>query len=218
MTSPDLPFENRHEAGRALAQRLAGYGSDALVFALPRGGVPVAVEVAKVLNATLDVFVVRKLGAPGQPELALGAVASGGVQVLNDALVSHLGVSEAELEQVATRERKELQRREQLYRGERAAPNIKGRTVIVIDDGLATGATMRAAVTALRQADPTKLVAAVPVAAPDTCEALGEEVDEVVSVATPTPFYGVGRWYSNFRQVTDDEVRALLEPSPSKLT
>ena len=213
-----LPFENRRKAGQALAQRLAEYGSETLVFALPRGGVPVAVEVAQALDAELDVFVVRKLGAPGQPELALGAVASSGVQVLNDALISRIGVSEAELEKVAEGERQELQRREQLYRGERAAPNIKGRTVVLVDDGLATGASMRAAVAAVRQAEPAKLVVAVPVAAPDTCEALSEEVDKVVCVATPTPFYGVGRWYTDFRQVTDDEVRALLEPSPGKLT
>jgi len=200
-----------------LAQQLAGYGS-ALVLALPRGGVPVAVEVANALNAELDVFVVRKLGAPRQPELALGAVASSEVQVLNDALVSRIGVSEAELERIAARERKELERREQLYRGDRAAPNIKGRTVILVDDGLATGASMRAAVAALKQSEPKKLICAVPIAAPDTREALEQEVDEVVCVATPTPFYGVGRWYSDFRQVTDDEVRALLEPSPSKLT
>ena len=213
-----LPFENRRKAGQALAQRLAEYGSETLVFALPRGGVPVAVEVAQALDAELDVFVVRKLGAPGQPELALGAVASSGVQVLNDALISRIGVSEAELEKVAEGERQELQRREQLYRGERAAPNIKGRTVVLVDDGLATGASMRAAVAAVRQAEPAKLVVAVPVAAPDTCEALSEEVDKVVCVATPTPFYGVGRWYTDFRQVTDDEVRSLLEPSPGKLT
>lgn len=218
MNSLELPFENRREAGRAVAQRLAGYGSETLVLALPRGGVPVAAEVAKALNANLDVFVIRKLGAPGQKELALGAVASGGVRVLNDALVSHMGVSESELEKVSARERRELQRREQLYRGERAAPVMEGRTVILVDDGLATGASMRAAVTAVQQAKPEKLVAAVPVAAPDTCEALSEEVDEVVCVATPTPFYGVGRWYTDFRQVTDDEVRALLEPLPNKLT
>ena len=174
-----------------------------------------AVEVAKALNAKLGVFVVRKLGAPGQPELALGAVASGGVQVLNDALVSRLGVSEAELEKVAARERREVQRREQLYRGERATPDVKGRTVILVDDGLATGASMRAAVTALQQAEPSKLIVAVPVAAPDTRAALKQEVDEVVCVATPTPFYGVGRWYTDFRQVTDEEVRALLEQVPN---
>ena len=174
-----------------MARQLAGYG-DALVLALPRGGVPVAVEVAKALNAELDVFIVRKLGAPGQPELALGAVASGGVQVLNDALVSGLNVSEAELERVAARERQELRRREQLYRGERAAPDLAGRTVILVDDGLATGASMRAAVTALRQAEPSKLVVAVPVAAPDTCASLRQEVDKVVCVATPDPFLRCG--------------------------
>ena len=215
MNSLELPFKNRSEAGHALAQRLGGYDSDALLLALPRGGVPVAVEVARALNAELDVFVVRKLGAPGQPELALGAVASGGVRVLNDALVSRLGVSEADLEKVAARERQEVQRREQLYRGERAALKLEGRTVILVDDGLATGASMRAAVTALHQKELAKLVVAVPVAAPDTCAALEKEVDEVVCVATPTPFYGVGRWYTNFRQVTDDEVRDLLRAYPS---
>lgn len=203
-------FKDRADAGRTLAAALTEYGPDALVLALPRGGVPVAFEVAGALGATLEVFVVRKLGAPGQPELALGAIASGGVQVLNDHIVRSLRISEREVAAVVKREERELGRRERLYRGERPYPNTEGRTVILVDDGLATGATMRVAVKALRAQNPERLVVAVPVGAPDTCERLRLEADVVVCAATPEPFYGVGQWYGAFPQTGDGEVQELL--------
>ena len=190
-------FRDRQAAGRALAASLVPYGADALdllVLALPRGGVPVASEVAQVLGAPLDVFLVRKLGAPGREELALGALASGGVRVMNDELVRSLRVTEPEISAVATREEEELLRRERLYRGARPLPHVAGRTVIVIDDGLATGATMRAAVAALRQKNPERIVVGVPVASAEACEMLRREADAVVCLATPEPFLGVGRW------------------------
>ena len=206
-------FKDRSAAGLELAKRLQaeGYDGSALVLALPRGGVPVAFEVAKTLRAPLDVFVVRKLGTPGQEELALGAIASGGAQVMNDDLVAQLGISEERIKAVLERERAELARRERLYRGSRPPPQPEGRTVILIDDGLATGASMRAAVAALKQQRPGRLVVAVPVAAPDTCAALALEVDAIICLKTPTPFYGVGRWYASFPQTSDAEVQALLE-------
>ncbi len=207
-----LPFQNRREAGRALAGKLAGYAhrDDVLVLALPRGGVPVGYEVARALRAPLEVFVVRKLGVPGQEELAMGAIASGGVRVLNEEIVRPLRISERMIDQVAARELKELERREALYREGRPAAAVKGRVAILIDDGLATGATMRAAAAALRQQRPARLVVAVPVAAAETCQEFRHEVDEVVCAATPEPFRAVGLWYEDFSQTSDEEVRELL--------
>jgi len=209
----DHVFRDRHEAGRLLAERLAAYTdrSDVVILALPRGGVPVAFEIAAVLHVPLDVMVVRKLGVPGHEELAMGAIASGGVQVVNQEVVRHLGLSQAVLESVAATEYQELTRRERAYRGSHGAAIVEGRTVILVDDGLATGSTMRAAVAALRRRGPTRIVIAVPTAAPETCEELKTEVDEIVCATTPTPFYGVGQWYDDFSQTTDDEVRDLLE-------
>lgn len=205
-------FRDRTHAGRVLAKELQEYAGrhDVLVLGLPRGGVPVAYEVARELAAPLDVFIVRKLGAPGQQELALGAVASGGVRVLNPEVVRILGITEAEIEDLTARELQEVERRERLYRGDRPPLTVSGRMVILVDDGLATGSTMRAAAVALRRAGPAKIVAAVPVAARATCEVLAAEVDQVVCAATPEPFYAVGQWYEQFTQVTDDEVRELL--------
>lgn len=206
------PFRDRHEAGRLLAASLAAYANrpDVLVLALPRGGVPVAYEVACALDAPLDVFVVRKLGVPGHEELAMGAVASGGVRVLNDQVVRALRIPDYVIDAVAAREQLELDRRERLYRGGRPPPDVRGKTVILVDDGLATGATMHAAITALRQLQPARIVVAVPTAAPDTCKALQAEVEEVICAITPEPFYAVGVWYEDFSQTTDDEVRDLL--------
>lgn len=208
-----MVFQNRKAAGQFLAKELAGYANrqDVLVLALPRGGVPVAFEVAKALNAPLDVFVVRKLGVPEQQELAMGAIASGGVRVLNENIVRSLGVSEAAINQVAAKEQQELERRERLYRGDRPVPTLHGRTVILVDDGLATGATMRAAVVALQQQKPAKIIVAVPVSASETCQEFQSKVDEVVCAATPSPFYSVGLWYEDFPQTTDEEVRDLLD-------
>lgn len=206
-------FRDRTEAGRVLATRLAPYADqpDVLVLALPRGGVPVAYEVARALNAPLDVFLVRKLGLPGQEELAIGAIATGGVRVLNEQVVEALGIPEEVIMEVAAREQQELERRERAYRDDRPAPEIRGRTVILVDDGLATGSTMRAAVAALRQQGPARLVVAVPVGAPETCELLAQEADEAVCARTPDPFYAVGVWYGDFSQTTDEEVHELLD-------
>jgi putative phosphoribosyl transferase len=206
-------FRDRTEAGQYLAKTLAAYAGrpDVLVLALPRGGVPVAYVVARRLNAPLDVFLVRKLGAPGRKELAMGAIASGGIRVLNGEVVEALGITEEQLADAVQRERQELERREQLYRDDRPAPDVRGRTVILVDDGLATGSSMRAAVAALRQRRPARIVVAVPVGAAETCADLRGEADEIVCAATPEPFYGVGRWYENFSQTTDEEVRDLLE-------
>jgi erythromycin esterase-like protein/predicted phosphoribosyltransferase len=205
-------FRDRREAGRLLAAKLTAYARrpGVLVLALPRGGVPVAAEVASALGAPLDVLVVRKLGIPGYEEVAMGAVATGGMRVLNEALVERLGIPDHVIDAVAAEEERELKRREILYRGGRPPPEIRGRTVILVDDGLATGATMLAAVKALRQRQPARIVAAVPVASSDTCEALKAEADEVVCAVTPQPFEAVGRWYEDFSQTTDDEVRSLL--------
>jgi predicted phosphoribosyltransferase len=207
-----MRFRDRTEAGRVLAEGLTGYVNrpDVVVLALPRGGVPVGSEVARALHAPLDVFVVRKLGVPGHEELALGAIASGGTRVLNDDVVHVLHISPETIEAVTRGEEQELQRRESAYRGHRPPLDVRGRTVILVDDGLATGATMRAAVAALRQRLPTKVVVAIPVAAPSTCEEFAREVDSLVCARTPEPFGAVGLWYEDFSQTTDDEVRALL--------
>jgi len=210
-------FRNRRDAGRFLAKRLARYAGqpDVLVLALPRGGVPVAYEVARALGAPLDLFLVRKLGLPGHEELAMGAIASGGVQVLNERVVSQ-GIPGHIIQQVARNERRELERRERAYRGNRPPPEIRGHTVILVDDGLATGATMRAAAEALRRLGPSRLVVAVPVAAPETCEEFRGEVDEIVCGRTPEPFQAVGLWYDDFSQTTDEEVQDLLERAQRK--
>jgi putative phosphoribosyl transferase len=206
-------FRDRTEAGQLLAEQLTAYAGrpDVLVLALPRGGVPVASEVARALGAPLDVFVVRKLGVPGHEELAMGAIASGGVCMLNDDVVQALRIPRQVIEAVAARELRELERRERAYRGDRPAPEVRGRTVILVDDGLATGSTMRAAVAALRRLGPSRIVVAVPTAAPATCEEFRHEADECVCDITPDPFYAVGLWYEDFSQTTDDEVRELLE-------
>ena len=208
-------YRDRADAGQELAKKLAGYRdcSDVIVLGLPRGGVPVAFEVAMALHAPLDVFVVRKLGTPGQPELAMGAIASGGVRVLNHDVVRALGIPEWQIEEVAQAEGEELRRREQQYRGTRAPLNVRDKTVILVDDGLATGSTMRAASAALKQEGARKIVVAVPVAAEASCAAVRGEVDELVCAATPEPFWAVGQWYRDFDQTTDAEVRSLLDLS-----
>lgn len=212
-------FRDRRDAGRILAQKLSAYAkrSDVIVLALPRGGVPVAYEVALALNAPLDIYIVRKLGLPGHEELAIGAIASGGVRVLNDDIVRSLSIPQAMIDAVARQELEELERRERLYRGERRAPEVQDRTVVLIDDGLATGASMRAAVAGIRAQNPARIVVAVPTAAPEVCEAFEFEVDEIVCAITPEPFYGVGRWYEDFSQTTDEEVRAFLEEATRQL-
>ncbi len=205
-------FRDRRDAGRFLARRLKRYTGqpDVLVLALPRGGVPVAYEVAKELGVPLDLFLVRKLGVPGHEEYAMGAIASGGVRVLNDRIVNQ-GIPAEVIDRVTRQELRELERRERAYRDNRPPPEIRGRTVILVDDGLATGSTMRAAAAALRRLGPKKIVVAVPVAAPATCDEFRTEVDEIICGETPTPFQAVGLWYDDFSQTTDDEVRDLLE-------
>lgn len=206
-------FRDRSEAGRQLATKLTKYARrpDVLVFGLPRGGVPVAFEVAQALHVPLDVFLVRKLGVPGHEELAMGAIATGGVRVMNDDVVRRLRISDQAIEAIVAEEQEELDRRQRLYRDDRPLPNVRGRTVILVDDGLATGSTMRAAIAALRQQDPARIVVAVPVGATDTCEEFATEADETVCARTPEPFYAVGLWYDDFSQTTDDEVHDLLE-------
>ena len=208
-------FRDRTEAGRLLAAKLGHYANrpDVIVLALPRGGVPVAYEVARALNAPLEVFIVRKLGVPGYEELAMGAVASGGLRVLNDEVVRALQIPDYVIDAVAAWEVQEIARREREYRGDRPPPDVKGRTVILVDDGLATGSTMLAAVKALRQQQPARIVVAVPTAAAETCDALKAEVDEIICAVTPEPFYAVGFWYENFTQTSDEEVRELLARS-----
>lgn len=207
-----MRFRDRAEAGQRLAEQLMVYAGreDVLVLALPRGGVPVAYAVARALGAPLDVFLVRKLGVPDHEELAMGAIATGGVRVLNAELVQQLTIPEELIEAVAAREGRELARRERLYRGDRPAPDPRGRTIVLVDDGLATGATMRAAAIAVRRQHPSGLVVAVPVAAPATCNEFRDQVDEVICTLTPEPFYAVGYWYEDFAQTSDDEVRDLL--------
>lgn len=208
-------FKDREEAGYVLAAKLRKYAnrSDVVILALPRGGVPVGYAVAQKLNAPLDVFAVRKLGVPGHEELAMGAIATGGVRVLNEDVVEQLNISGDAIDQVATREQLELERRERLYRGDRSPAVVRNQIVILIDDGLATGSTMRAAVRALRALGPSRIVVAVPVGPRSTCDELREEADEVVCPAMPEPFRGVGLWYRNFQQTTDREVRELLDHS-----
>jgi predicted phosphoribosyltransferase len=205
-------FQNRRQAGRLLAAQLRRFAKrrDVVVLALPRGGVPVAYEVAGALEAPLDVFTVRKLGVPGHEELAMGAIGSGGACALNYGVIDSLHISHDEVVQVAERERRELERREHLYRDSRPYPKVEGNIVILVDDGLATGASMLVAVDALRRQHPTEIVVAVPVAPPDTCTELREHADAVIAYQTPERFYGVGAWYQDFSQVTDAEVRALL--------
>lgn len=206
-------FRDRADAGRRLAELLTAYAgrSDVVVLALPRGGVPVGYEVARALDACFDVFLVRKLGVPGQEELAMGAVASGGVRVINRQVVDGLRISERVIEGVARDEARELARRERAYRGERPAPDVRSRTAVLVDDGLATGSSMRAAIAAVRQQQPERIVVAVPTAAPETCAGLRLEVDELVCLVTPEPFQAVGVWYEDFAQIDDDQVRELLE-------
>jgi putative phosphoribosyl transferase len=216
-------FRNRIDAGERLTEKLEHYAGrpDVIVLALPRGGVPIGYEVARALGAPLDVFLVRKLGVPGREELAMGAIASGGVRVLNEDVVSELGIPEYWLDKVAARELEELQRRETAYRDGRPAPDVRGKSVILVDDGLATGASMRAAVAALRKFGPGRIVVAVPVGAAQTCDEFRDLADEVVCAETPDPFYAVGSWYADFDQTTDDEVRDILararrpEPEPA---
>jgi len=205
-------FKDRIDAGRQLAKRLSAYAgrSDVIVLALPRGGVPVAAEVARQLKVPFDVFLVRKLGVPTHPELAMGAIAEGGVEVLSADLIRDIGLPESAVRQIAMRERLELDRRDALYRQGRARPPVRGQNVIVVDDGLATGSSMQAAVIALRQLEPARIVVAVPVGAKETCERLRQSADDVVCVSTPEPFQAVGLWYEQFAQTTDDEVRRLL--------
>jgi len=210
--STDVRFADRAEAGRKLAAELREYAGreDVVVLALPRGGVPVAFEVARELRTPLDVFVVRKLGLPAEPELAMGAIASGGARVLNDEVVQAAGIPPETIEAVAAREREELARREQLYRGERPSLTVEGKTVILVDDGVATGSTMRVAVQALRRQRPAQIVVAVPVAPPQTCNELRGEADDVVCTRTPEPFIAIGVWYEDFPQTSDGEIRDLL--------
>jgi putative phosphoribosyl transferase len=206
-------FRDRQDAGIQLAAKLSGYAGDpkAVVLGLPRGGVPVAYEVARALSAPLDIFVVRKLGVPGHRELAMGAIASGGVRVLNREVMDALHISATIVNAVAVQEQPEVERQQRAYRGDVPFPDLAGRTVIVVDDGLATGSTMRAAVRALRQIHPARIVVAAPVAAADTCRSLATEADEVVCVNVPQAFHAVSVWYEVFSQTSDDEVRSLLE-------
>ena len=212
-------FSDRIDAGRRLAAALSRYAgrADTLVLALPRGGVPVAFEVARTLDAPLDVFIVRKLGVPGHEEFAMGAIATGGATLVDNAIVRQLRVTGAELDTVVQKETRELERRERQFRGNRPPPDIAGRTVIVVDDGLATGSSMRVAVAALRQEHPGRIVVAVPIAPPETCAALRRDADDVVCAVTPEPFYAVGLWYEDFTQTTDDEVHDLLERGRTEL-
>lgn len=205
-------FKDRRLAGQFLAGELAAYAnrSDVVVLGLPRGGVPVAFEVARAINAPLGVLVVRKLGVPGQKELAMGAIAPGGVRVLNEQIISEENIPDEAIARMALQEQRELERRERLYQGNRPSLDLQGRTVILVDDGLATGATMLAAIVAVRKQQPAKIVVAVPVAAPPTYEDLAGLVDEIACISQPNPFYSVGLWYEQFPQITDDEVCDLL--------
>jgi putative phosphoribosyl transferase len=205
-------FLNRFQAGKTLATHLKHYAgrTDLIVLALPRGGVPVAFEIARALKAPLDAFIVRKLGTPGEEELAMGAIAAGGIRVINESIVRSLNIPDWAIEEVSAKERVELERRELLYRPTNTPINLKGRTAILVDDGLATGATMRAAILAVKSQGPAKVVVAVPVADIEVFQELAKEVDELVCAATPHPLLGVGRWYEDFSQTSDEEVRRLL--------
>jgi len=209
-----MRFHHRTHAGQLLAERLAHYAGqpNLLVLALPRGGVPVAAEIARSLHAPLDVWVVRKLGSPEQPELAIGAIAPGGIQLLASSLIEELGIPQAEIEQIAIRERAELDRRLTAYRGNRPPVEVRGKTVLLVDDGLATGASMRAAVASIRPLGPARIVVAIPVADPRVCDRLAQEADEVVCLYTPPHLDAVGQWYEDFSQTTDWEVRDILNP------
>jgi putative phosphoribosyl transferase len=206
-------FRDRTEAGRALAERLSAYAgrNDVVVLALPRRGLPVALEIATALKVPLDVFVVRKLGVPGQEELAMGAIASGGVRVVNEDVTRDLHIDRGTVDRVAEMESGELRRRESVYRGGRPPAQLEGKVAILVDDGIATGSTMRAAIDAVRRRGPREVIVAVPAAAPSTCREIGREVDEIVCVRTPEPFFAVGAWYEDFDQLTDDDVRRILE-------
>ena len=212
-----MGFRDRVDAGQKLAARLTEYDGrpDVLVLALPRGGVPVGAEVARALGVPLDVFLVRKLGVPGHAELAMGAIAAGGLQVLSEALIRDLGLPPSLVQQVAARERLELDRRHRLFRGSRPPISVRGRTILLIDDGLATGSTMQAAVMALRPQGPARIVVAAPVGARETCERLLRLADDVVCLEMPEPFTAVGLWYERFDQTSDEEVtRLLAAPAP----
>ena len=211
-------FRDRHDAGRRLAAELGTYAHrpDVIVLALPRGGVPVGFEVATALGVPLDVFVVRKLGVPWHEELAMGAIATGGVEVLDRDLIRIAHVSDAQLDEIRATERAELVRRERLYRRDRPAPNLFGKTVILVDDGLATGSSVRAAISALRMEAPQRIVVAVPVSAPVVCDAFRDVADEIICAETPEPFHAVGEWYDDFAQTTDEEVHELLERARSR--
>lgn len=212
MQFEELPFRDREQAGRVLASRLGGYAGkpDVIVLGLPRGGVPVAAEVARALGVPLDAFLVRKLGVPGHEELAMGAIAEGDVEVLNDEVVEAYLIPPALIEAVARRERREIARRQRLYRGDKPPLDVSGKTVLLVDDGLATGSTMRAAIEALHRRHPARLVVAVPVGSPDVCAEIGRRVDEMICEAMPEPFWAVGQWYEDFSPTTDEEVRELL--------
>lgn len=213
-------FRDRIEAGQKLAQKLKAYANrqDVIVLGLPRGGVPVAFEVAKALNVPLDVFLVRKLGVPGQSEFAMGAIASGGVRILNREIIEGLHISSEQIALTAAQEQRELERRESTYRGDRPSLDLGDRTVILVDDGLATGATMHAAAIAIRKKQPKQIIAAVPVSASKTCDKLQVEVDEIICVETPKPFIAVGVWYRHFSPITDDQVLNFLQMAAEGIT
>ncbi len=212
-------YRDRSEAGKQLAARLTKYADrdDVLVLALPRGGVPVGFEVARQLRVPLDIFLVRKLGVPGHEELAMGAISTGGVRVLNEDTIDYLRIPASVIDAVAASESRELERRERAYRGDQPEPDVRGKVVILVDDGLATGSTMRAAAAALRQQEPARIVVAVPVSAPQTCDEYRIGVDEIICAKTPEPFYGVGLWYEDFSQTADEEVRELLERARNEI-
>jgi putative phosphoribosyl transferase len=215
----DLPerYRDRRHAGLELARHLTDVkGQDVVVLALPRGGVPVAFEVARALDAPLDVFVVRKLGLPGHPEFAMGAIASGGVRVLNDEVVRLYRIPEQAVEAIARDERHELERRERAFRSQRPPLDVGGRTVVLVDDGLATGSTMKAAVEAVRSLRPTRIIVAVPVGSPDTCHEFAAIADDIICARAPEHFAAVGQWYDDFRQTTDEEVRELLQAATTE--